>query len=216
MLRKLLLAQWFGPLPPWYKVWSENVGQLGEYGYDIRIDLDEIGFAERVKDTIGVTFPGGGYKVCDYRCAFGLIYADVLKGYDMWGTTDMDMVYGRVGHFMNDTRLSGLDQWSNHPTYVSGPWSMYRNSPEVNELFMREPDWRGYLEEPETSGWVEQGYSRLVANSGLQYLWTNWQTKNLDRFDMVRWQGPKLMDGTMETMMVHFRRTKVYPPQLIR
>ncbi len=214
MLRKLLICPWFGPLPSWHKHWANQATSLQADGYDVMVTHDEAMFADRVERALGVKFPGGGMKVCDYRAAFGLLFADELRGYDYWGHTDTDCVYGRISHFVNDTRLGGLEQWSNHPTYVSGPWSVYRNTPAVNELFMQEPDWRGYLSEPHTSGWVEQGYSKLVS-SALQHLWTDWQPANLNNLDSVRWDGPMLMDGNTETMVCHFRRTKVYPPQLL-
>ncbi len=210
-----MIVPWFGPLPSWHKLWSENVPGTDADGYDVFVTHDEAMFADRVERILGVKFPGGGMKVCDYRCAFGVLFADELRGYDFWGHTDTDMVYGRIGHFMNDTRLAGLEQWSNHPTYVSGPWSVYKNTASVNELFMAEPDWRGYLSEPQTSGWVEQGYSKIVQQN-LQHLWTDWQHQNLNDFASAHWDGPCLMDGDQETMMAHFRRTKTYPPQLVR
>jgi hypothetical protein len=45
------------------------------------------------------------YKLCDFRPAFGEIFADELTGYDFWGHSDLDLDFGRIrGHL---SRTSG-------------------------------------------------------------------------------------------------------------
>jgi hypothetical protein len=177
-------------------------------------------FAKRVERTLGVIYPkGDGYKVCDYRCAFGEMYADELASYDYWGHTDLDCVYGRVGYFLSDAVLDPVDIFSNHATYVSGPWSLYRNNALVNGLYRRHDDWRGYLENPSTTGWVETAYSRLVDQAHeageLKRKYVSWQTRDLNDFSTVHYdKDGRLLEGRGEIMVAHFRRTKVYPPQL--
>lgn len=211
MLRKLLITHWFGPPPEWYDLWAVNIGRLARYGYDVLIEGDEDAFADLAKRKLGVTYPkGDGRKVCDYRAAFGVLYADELKDYDYFGHTDLDCVYGRVGHFLPDEVLRPVEVFSNHPTYVSGPWSLYKNTPLVNETFRLVEDWRGYLENPATTGWVETVFSDAVMDH-LAFRFENWQTQNLDRFDTVRFEGDMLMEGRTEIMVAHFRRTKQYP-----
>lgn len=219
MIRKLLICPYFGPLPDWFHLWYANIKRLEPYGYDLLIETEEDQFAKRVKRVLGVKYPrGDGRKVCDYRCAFGVLYADEVADYPFWGHTDLDMVYGRVGHFLPDDVLSPLDIFSNHATYISGPWSLYRRSPEISHLFREVEDWKGYLKDPATTGWVETAFSRHVdrehAAGNLVRRYESWQTKNLDNFDAVHWDGDKLMEGRDEIMVAHFRRTKVYPPQL--
>ena len=219
MIRKLIIAPWFGPLPSYYKLWVNNIGRLAPHGYHIYGTFDKEDFNRRVKAALGIENAIGddGRKVCDYRCTFGVIYADLIEkgSFDFWGTTDVDMVYGRVEEWVTDDFLADIDLHSNHPTYVSGPWSLYRNTPPVNELFMHYEDWRGELGNPRTTGWVETSFSRLLEDSLLGYSYTNWQTKNLDNFDRLHWDGDKLMEGRDEVMVAHFRRTKEYPKGLL-
>jgi Family of unknown function (DUF6625) len=217
MTRKLLICPWFGPLPTWMPLWESNVASLEQYGYDVLRVHDLKWFKEQVRETLGVECPivSGEGKIHDYRCAFGVIFAHLLTDYHYWGHTDFDCVYGRVGHFLPDDELSWIDQFSNHATYVSGPWSLYRNESVVNELFKRVDDWRGYLENPSTTGWVEHAYSQAVEEAHekgrLRKLWTSWQTQNLDDFSTVHFEDDKLMEGSREIMVAHFRRTKIYP-----
>lgn len=215
MIRKLLICPFFGPLPEWIELWEENVVRaLQPFGYDVLRDHDLEGFQDRVAEILGVECPivPGEGKIHDYRCAFGLLYADELQGFDMWGHTDFDMVYGRITHFLPDQTLARLDQFSNHPTYVSGPLSLYRNDEQMATLFQRHPDWRSILEDSTTTGWVEKEYSELVFDAwDLRRQWSNFQTRNLDSFDTVHFDGDRLMEGNREVMVAHFRRTKEYP-----
>lgn len=217
MIKKLLIAPWFGPAPPWIDHWANNITRLEEHGYDVHVSMDQPEFNLRVQNLFDIPNAIGddGRKLCDYRCAFGLIYAEELEGYQWWGTTDLDVVYGRVERYVTDDFLDELDLHSNHPTYVSGPWSLYRNVPAVNELFTLHEDWRGHLENPTTTGWVETEYSRLVESGLINYAYTNWQAQNLNNFDSLRWDGDRLMEGRDEVMLAHFRRTKEYPRSLL-
>lgn len=156
----------------------------------------------------------------DFRHSFGLLYQDKLDGYDFWGHTDFDMVYGRVERWVTDAFLDNVDIHSNHVDYISGPWTLYRNTPVINSLFAVCEDWRGYLENPATLGWGETHYTRavdkLVEGGHLRRVYSMWQTRNLDNFDSLHWDGERLMEGSEEVMYAHFRRTKVYPERCVR
>lgn len=218
MLRKLLITQWFGDLPDWYPLWLANVGSLSRYGYDVLIDTDLEGVRRRVQNLLGVEFPGveGGTKMHDLRPALGVLYEEEIAGYDFYGHTDLDCVYGRVGEWLPDAVLGELDVHSNHDVYMCGPWSLYRNERDVRELFLDVPDWRDLVADEETSGWVETTYSALVDarhdDGELRRLYSLWQGNRIGHYDEMRWDGERLMDGDTEIFMTHFNRTKTYPP----
>lgn len=223
MTRKLLIVPWFGPLPPWFPHWRTNIARLAEHGYHVHLDRDLHAFRQRCHDRLGVqcSVVAGEGKVHDYRAAFGVLYADVIDGYDFWGHTDLDCVYGRVEEWVTEEFLDDLDIHSNHIDYICGPWTLYRNRPEINELYEYHPDWKAILEHPDVTGWVEKGYTELVdaANDrdDLCRVYTMWQTRNLDSFDTCRLTDDgRLMEGHAERMMAHFRRVKVYPQGCIR
>ncbi len=216
-LRKLLICPWFGPLPTWFPLWRKNIARLEDDGYDVLLDHDLDAFKSRVNYTLGVNCPivAGTGKIHDYRAAFGLLYEQELEGYDFWGHTDFDCVYGRVGTFLPDFVLKPLDIFSNHIDYMSGPWSLYRNSRFISTLFMQSPHWAGILEDPVTTGWVEREFTRIVDQANeegyLRRQYESWQTRNLDDFSSVHFDGDKLLEGHREIMVAHFRRTKVWP-----
>ncbi len=37
-----------------------------------------------------------GWKLCDYKIAYGEIFEKELKGYDFWGNCDIDLMWGNI------------------------------------------------------------------------------------------------------------------------
>jgi len=207
-LTKILIMPFFGTLPEWWEKFEVPKG------YDFLLDTDLEKFKIRVKKKLGIEYPGvyGNPKIWDYRPALGVLYEEEIRGFDFWGHTDPDCVYGDVDKWVTDEFLSKLDIHSNHHSYVNGCWSLYRNTPEVNRLFMQYPFWGDKMIHPEPNAWVEQEFSRLLERSGLRYAYTFWQgwpyttTPNLIKDD----DGKLYQDGE-EIMMLHFRRSKKWP-----
>lgn len=217
-----MISQWFGPFPPWMELYLANVKRLEPHGYDWFIDTDLEGVKDRVWDTVGLRFPGeeGGAKAHDLRPLLGLLYEEELAGYDYWGHTDLDCVYGRVWEWLDDERLGALDVFSNHVDYMCGPWSLYRNTPFLRELFRETPGWHARVQEDATTGWVEKSFTAVVdaahAAGRIRRQYAMLQTKRIGANDDVRWDGPRLVDGGDEIFMAHFNRSKVYPPGAAR
>jgi hypothetical protein len=218
LIRKLLICPYFGDFPPWYDAWYENARVLSPLGYDILIDTDEDVFRDRVRGILGVECPrmAGTGKSWDFRPTLGLLYEKELEGYDFWGHTDMDVVYGRIGRWVNDEFLQGLDMHSDCRSYVNGPWSLYRNTPMMRDLFTEEHFWQSILEDPVPSGWAEMQFSKIIEYSHqegrLVKKWTQWQVfEESDLADLRLDDEGRLTLGPREVFMAHFRRTKVYP-----
>jgi hypothetical protein len=204
---KLLIVPFFGQLPEWYDKYEKPEG------YDLLLDQDLEGFKKRVKSVLGIDCgikPGTG-KVWDFRPALGLLYAKEAKGYDFWGHTDLDCVYGNVDKWVTDEFLSGLDIHSNHNTYVCGCWTLYRNTDEVNNLFKKFSGWKDKMQGSEANGWVESEYSRTLEKSGLRYKYTFWQGNPYTETPNLKKENGKLYQDGEEIMMFHFRRSKLWP-----
>jgi len=221
-LTKVLICPFFGDLPPWYDHWLKNTERMREHGYDFLFDNEEDAFRDRVREILGIEAPPmwGHGKVWDFRPALGLLYADEIAGFDFWGHCDFDVVFGRVERWITDELLSDLDVFSNHATYISGPFSLYRNHPFVNALFLKTEEWRLVMQEPTPSGWAEKGFTAIVNHQHeiltIRRRFESWQTKDWDNFDTLRLTDDgRLMEGDTEVMLAHFRRTKQYPPGCI-
>ena len=218
-MKKIFISPYFGEFPEWFPEYKEHFEQtLRPAGYDLLIDTDLEGFKKRVKGKLGIEYlglPGTG-KIWDFRGSLGYLYEDEIKGYNFWGHTDFDCVYGDVGKWVTDKFLSILDVHSNHDEYVNGPWTLYRNNTVVNTLFFRS-DWRPYMTIPEPTGWIEKPFSRTLEESGLRYKYTFWQGNPYDENPHLKFKDGKLFqdikkNGEWEEIMTfHFKRSKRWP-----
>lgn len=93
----------------------ENMKKIVQSKFDFRISLNR------------------PYKLCDYKPAYGWIFAEYLKSYDYWGHCDIDCIYGNFDNVLN---------WNNFPQYDKilrlGHLTMYRNTLENNCRFMNQ------------------------------------------------------------------------------
>lgn len=217
-LKKLLICPYFGPFPEWMDLFiADFMRTMQPQGYSILIDTDLPAFKERVKEKLGIDCPivRGTGKSWDYRCALGLLYEEELKGYDYWGTADFDVAFGYISKFLPDAELEKLDVFSSHNEYVCGFFSLYKNSQEVNNLFMQYPEWKDMMIYPEPNGWVEQMFSRTLEQSGLKYAYTFWQGNPWTTFPQLKKEGLTLLQflpqGWTEIAYFHFRHSKRWP-----
>src|ERR671913_362139 len=62
------------------------------------------------------------YKLCDFRPAFGEIFADELAGYDFWGHSDLDLIFGRIREHLPAAAFEA------DKILFNGNFSLYRNN----------------------------------------------------------------------------------------
>ena len=210
-LKKIMLCPYFGEFPPWFDLFIADFNQtMKPQGYEWLLDTDLPSFKRRVKEKLGIEYPGirGSGKVHDYRCALGLLYEEELKGFNYWGTMDFDMCFGQVNKWFPDEMISQYDLVSNHDTYISGPFSLYKNTTEINKLFLKAFDWKQYLIYPESNAWVEGEFSRLLECSGLHYKYMSEQGNPWCKgLNLKKVNGRLYQDGE-EIPMLHFRHFK--------
>lgn len=82
-----------------------------------------------------------GYKLCDLKPSFGLVFEDFLEKYDFWGTCDVDIVMGNFEKFINDDVLDKTDVYSCVSTFLAGPLFLVRNNFYCKTLFRKSKDW---------------------------------------------------------------------------
>lgn len=212
-----MIVVWFGELPSYMNEWMANMEYLKPYGYDYLVVTSLRLFEQRVRDKLGIEpcIIAGTGKPWDYRGSLGILFEEEIKGYDYYGHTDFDCVYGDVNKYMPDEKLEEWDIWSNHHNYICGPWTLYRNTPVVNELFMRCPDWKERMEEPDATGWIEKGYStmvdRLHHEGEINRLYTHYQSRDPNLWEDMTFKDGKLYDDGEEVMTLHFNRYKQFP-----
>jgi hypothetical protein len=106
---------------------------MAEGASNIRFfDLDSKAFLTRAEKALG--FPcvlPNPYKLCDYKPAYGLIYAAELQGYDYWGDCDLDVIFGCLRHFLPSEIFGSYDRY-----FTQGHFCLYANREEVNRRFL--------------------------------------------------------------------------------
>lgn len=210
-LKKIMIVPYFGQFPEWMDQYlADFVRTMRPQGYELLLDTDIESFRERVKHKLKIDYPGvrGTGKVHDYRCALGLLYGEEIRSYDYWGTVDLDMCFGEVNKWFPDEMIRQYDVVSNHNTYVSGPFSLYRNVIEVNRLFLKADNWIEHLIYPESNAWVENDFSRLLEGSGLGYKYMSEQGNPWCKVLNLKKENGVLMQDGIPIPMFHFRHFK--------
>ena len=151
--------------------------------------------------TRAVGFPvrlSASLKVCDARPAFGLAFADELAGYTHWAYSDTDLVWGRVLPILRPY-LPGADVLSFREGWLSGTFTVFRNTPVTARLFLRAPDLRDTLSTPSLCDFDESCGRWDRARSAAELLRSGLRTSFWDLLDAahreghIRWVHPDLL-----------------------
>ncbi len=89
--------------------------------------------AARVRDNFDFDIAlNSPYKLCDFRPAFGEIFADELAGYDFWGHCDLDVVFGRIREHLPPEAFEA------DKILFQGNFALYRNTDEAARWYRHE------------------------------------------------------------------------------
>ena len=86
--------------------------------------------------------PSYGYKLCDLKPAYGVIFEDYLTRYDFWGHCDIDVIWGRITHFLTPEKLANFDVLTFEETHFAGHLTLFRNSGVTIDLFRQTEDYK--------------------------------------------------------------------------
>ena len=159
-MRVAMILPWYGAKPWYWPLFEASARRIGmdvivvaEKGFRVKdrnfrvveMSLDEVRRrAEKVLGT-GVNLTRG-YKLCDLRPMYGVVFADILKDYDYWAYGDCDVIYGRkFNDFLAKVADGDWDVATVQSKWLSGPFTMLKNVPKINTLFERARDWRKTL-----------------------------------------------------------------------
>lgn len=71
------------------------------------------------------------YKLCDLRPAYGFLFQSLIENYFFWGYCDLDEIFGNISDFIDEEILKNYDKIG-----CLGHFTLYRNSPDINSMFM--------------------------------------------------------------------------------
>lgn len=102
-------------------------------------------FSEKLGFKVNIEYP---YKLCDFKPAYGFLFEEYVAGYDFWGHCDLDIIFGDIRAFMTDELLENYDVISSRHDYVTGSFALWRNTPQINKLFMKSKDFKSVFSSP--------------------------------------------------------------------
>lgn len=150
-----LVAPYFGPLPGHFPLLLRTIARNDAIRWLLVTDQDVPAapdnvtvvattfeaFVARVQAhydfRIGLASP---YKICDFRPAFGELFAEELAGHEWWGHCDFDVLFGDVRRCLPARAFAEHDK-----VLIRGNLAFYRNDPTVNAWYRHVvpgADWR--------------------------------------------------------------------------
>lgn len=115
-----------------------------------------------ISSRLGFPFaPERAYKLCDLKPALGFIHASDVAGYDYWGFSDLDLIYGDLRSYFTEEKLAKYDFFSTHERRVAGHLCVMRNERKWTELFMRIPNYQRRVQDAKNHALDEGAFTRL-------------------------------------------------------
>ncbi|RRV17531.1 DUF6625 family protein [Pseudomonas saudiphocaensis] len=173
----IFIIPYFGRWPFWMPFFIESCRANSDINWllisdcELLLDLPrnveqrQVSFFEYclwVSQRLGINFkPENPYKLCDLKPAYGYLHEADIKGYDYWGFSDLDLVYGDLRSYFSTDRLLRYKFFSTHERRVSGHLCLVRNEPGLRELFWRIRNFRERAQDGKNHALDEGGFTRL-------------------------------------------------------
>ena len=184
MTNATIIVPYFGKLPEFLPFFLDSCGFNPSFNWMIFSDqerfpscpdnvtfhqLSPSRFDEMASEKLGFTIRTmEPYKVCDFKPAFGMIFGEFLGEASFWGYCDLDMIFGRLSHFIQPEFMENSDILSFYKGFLSGPFSLFRNTRNVNALFKSCKAYKKFFQDPEYTGFDENIYRRELAGVSMK------------------------------------------------
>jgi len=179
-----IIVPFFGKLPGYTEYFLKGCKYNPEFQWIIFTDQDDVpgcpenvrfekltrsGFDEIASDRLGFRVSTGNpYKLCDFKPVFGFIFREFIGQASFWGYCDLDVIFGKLGHFITGEVLSKYDILSFYRGFLSGPFSLFRNKDHIINLFKSCKAYRKIFQDPGYTGFDENIYRPEIAGVSLR------------------------------------------------
>lgn len=177
MKKIVFICPYFGAFPNYFNLtlksieYNKTIDWLiitdikEKYDYPDNVKVINMSFTELRKKVQSCfdfkIYLGKPYKLCDYKCAYGLIFEEYIKNYDFWGHCDLDCIYGDLRKFLPENILK-----ENERIYCLGHMSLYKNNDKVNNIFKNkideETDYKNIFTKERPFSFDEMGIIRIM------------------------------------------------------
>ncbi|TVP75358.1 MAG: hypothetical protein EA353_14090 [Puniceicoccaceae bacterium] len=101
------------------------------------------------------------YKLNDFKPAYGLLFEEYIAGYDYFGWGDIDVIFGRVDHFLKDL-LGKWEVLSFSEFLPSNHFLLLRNTHRNRSLFQQIENYRTLLQSPDHQAMDDVAFSSVL------------------------------------------------------
>jgi hypothetical protein len=159
-----IVVTYFGSPPPWLPAFFRSCQTNTDVQWLIYADFDVPTpanvtirhmtlheFAERASSIVGAPIaiePPMVRKICDFKPLYGLLFADDLRGVDVWAYSDLDVIWGDVRRFVTDDLLNTHIIVSPRQRKLGGHGTFLRNTEANNRLYEIVPGVMAHLTNP--------------------------------------------------------------------
>jgi hypothetical protein len=178
MSKIAFLIPYFGKWPEWMELYIDSIERNSSVDFHFITDCDttissakniifhSISFEEYVaqaQQKLGVPINiSNPYKICDLRPFFGIIHENIIKDYDFFGWTDVDLLFGDIRSFYTDDILANYDVLSSHKIRLAGHCALLRTTKKYREIGFKVYDWKTALLNPNFVGIDEHGMTNAL------------------------------------------------------
>lgn len=80
------------------------------------------------------------YSLVEFKPAYGYIFQEYLEGYSHWGYSDVDILFGDLGRWIEDDEMSDFDivtygYGDQSRAYLRGQFTFHKNVPRINLIW---------------------------------------------------------------------------------
>jgi hypothetical protein len=119
------------------------------------------------------------YKLSEFKQAYGLIFSELLTGYDFWGQCDTDVIFGNIRDFITNDLLENYDLISVRPEWVPGCFFLFKNILKMNTLFSKSKDYKKAFTSAEYLNFDETCYRHNEFKAGKTYMEINTEIESM-------------------------------------
>lgn len=174
-----ILIPYFGKWPEWIELFFDSVERNSSIDFHFLTDCDTTicsapnaffhkmtfdQYVSTAQEKIGVPINiPNPYKICDLRPMFGIIHAEIIKSYNFYGWTDVDLLFGNIRHFYSEDLLGQYEVFSTHQTRISGHLALFKNTEENRTKYLTIYNWREALQNSSFVGIDEHGITNAYS-----------------------------------------------------
>jgi hypothetical protein len=176
-----ILIPYFGKFPEWADLFFQTLKKNKTIDFIFFTDCDtskykapnlffnQMSFQKYIQfvnTKLPITFhPTNAYKLCDLRPLYGYIHEDILKPYDFYGWTDMDILFGDIRSFYTNEILERYAVLSTHAIRISGHMALFRNTTENRQMYKKIYNWQEALQHKNFVGIDEHGITHAYLDT---------------------------------------------------